>query len=260
MVHPFLFKGDTMKTTILAISTLISIAFSASHHLAPDQSIARSIVSARPGDTLFLAAGTYNESFALEDGITLIGESAQSTIISGSGRDNCIIMSGSASIAQVTVTGGTNGIQTQSARAKISDVIITENRGSGILVLNRMPLIQNCIISNNAGNGIYGTDIGGGELILDNLTIAQNQRYGIQVTGTEPILVTNSVIYRNGIRAFKDENTRIVATNNSIYPVQDAYELNNLSHKPLFNRDREVRSLFQLSDESPIKLIGAQIQ
>ncbi len=249
-----------MTKTIAIFLSLTSLLISATITISPDQSIAQETIRARPGDTLLLGAGTFNGSFALENGITLIGESPMTTIIKGNGRENCVILGGSSSILNVTVTGGNCGIQTQSAQATITNVIITENRGSGIMVLNRMPKISNSVVSHNSGNGIYGTDIGGGELILDSLTIVQNLQYGIKVTGTEPVLVTNSLLFRNGIRAFDDDDTLIVANNNAIYPTQDNYESNNIPHKPLFNRDRAVRALCQLSEESPVKNIGAIIK
>ncbi len=249
-----------MKKMVITIISLISLLVSATIEISPEQSIAQETIRTRPGDTLLLRAGTYTGSFALEDGITLIGESPLTTIIKGNGRENCVIMGGSSSISNVSITGGNCGIQTQSAQATIKNVIITENRGTGIIVLNRMPKISNVVISHNLGNGIYGTDIGGGELILDSLSIIQNLQYGIKVTGTEPILVTNSVLFRNGIRAFDDDDTLIVANNNSIYPTQDSYESNNIPHKPTFNRDRDVRSLCQLREDSPIRNIGANLK
>lgn len=248
-----------MKKLIIPLLLISSSLIGATINITPEQKIARALVDARPGDTISLAPGVYKESISIKDRVTVIGSSPLKTFIKGNGRETAVVLHGSASVQRVTISNGQNGVQSQSGNARIDNCIITANRGSGILAVKSLPEIEHSVISHNGGNGITATTIGGGSLILDSLTIAANSGFGIDIESTEPVAVSNSILYKNGIKAFNDRSGQLVATNNAIFPEQKEYLYNNRSEKPLFDRTKEVRALYMQSSDSPSKGLGAHL-
>lgn len=248
-----------MKKVIMPLLLISSSLLAATINLKPGEKIAKALIDARPGDTISLAPGVYKESISIKDRVTVIGSSPLKTTIKGNGRESTVVLHGSASVQKVTISNGQNGVQCQSGNSKISNCIVTANRGSGILAVKSMPEIEHTVISHNGGNGITATTIGGGSLILDSLTIAGNSGYGIDIESTEPVAVSNSILFKNGIKAFNDRSGQLVATNNAIFPEQKEYLYNNRSEKPVFDRTKEIRSLYVQTATSPSKGIGAQI-
>lgn len=221
------------------------------------KSISKAMITARRGDTLLLAQGTYKENIVMKDGITLQGESPVLTTIKGNGRASTVILNGSSVISGVTVTGGQNGIEAKSGRARIQDCVITGNRGSGILAVRAFPEISNSTISNNGASGIIATEIAGGALLLENLTFAGNNKYGIDIETTVPISISNSIFFRNNLKAIHDKNERLVVENNIIYPEQNEFSQNNRAIKPIFKKDK-TRAAFIQEPNSPGNSFGAK--
>ncbi len=228
--------------------------------VAPNQFVSKALISITSGDTITLSEGVYKESIILKSGVTLIGAGASQTILKGNGRDATLTLSGSSSVVGITVSYGSNGIQTQSGRAKIIDCVITRNRGSGILAVKALPEIINTVICNNNGNGIQGTTIGGGAALFENLTIASNQGYGISVDNSEPIAISNSIFYKNGIRAINPKKGTIIATGNIFLPKQKEFEQNNRTQNIEFEKEKKKRPLYILAKDSPGQENGAKLK
>ncbi len=246
------------KFVLLGVS--VTSMYASTIMLTPEQSISETMIKVRSGDTLSLASGEFKESIIVKDNVVLLGSGVGKTIIRGNGRGSVVTMNGSSVLQNCTVSGGQNGIQTQSERASIRNVEITENRGSGVLSLKAFPEISNCIISYNGGNGIQAATIGGGSLILDSLTIVENGGFGIEWDGSVPVSVMHSLFYKNGLKAFKSKDNQIVASDNVIFPEQKEYVAKNRTMKPEFKNDRDIKSLYIQTESSPGKGCGAVIK
>lgn len=223
------------------------------------KSISKAMITARRGDTLLLAPGIYKENIVMKDGITIKGESPTNTKIKGNGRASTVILNGSSTISGVTITGGQNGIEAKSGRARIDECVVTGNRGSGILIVKAFPEITNSVFSNNGASGIKATSIGGGALLLENLTFAGNSKFGIDIETTVPLSISNSIFYKNSLKAVRDKNERLVLDNNIMFPVQSEYSQNNREIKPLFSKEKKLRSAYIQEQNSPGNSFGAKL-
>ncbi len=239
---------------------LIPIIASATRiEVNPSQSISKELVAARIGDTVALAEGTYKESVILKSGVVLLGSDPAKVIIQGNGRDATLKLLGSAKVYGITISKGSNGIQTQSGQAVIENCVIAQNRGSGILAVKALPEIVNSVISHNGANGIQGTEIGGGSLIIENITVANNGRFGMSIQSADPISLSNSIFVKNGVRAINTKEGTVIASNNLFDPEQKEFVTNNRSQKVEFEREKSIRTLCIPKKDSPGNEIGAQL-
>ena len=160
-------------------------------------SIQRAINDASDWDEIVIRPGIYEyrEKFNLrgrnitvrsadpEDqmvvGATIInGGNSGSVVTFCSGEDSNCVLSG------LTITGGGNG-----------------DDEAGILCLGEgtTPTIRNCVITRNAGVGIYSGDgVSAGKPIIKNCIIAGNEGAGIKIRGTNNAIITNCTIVGNG--------------------------------------------------------------
>ncbi len=119
------------------------------------------------GDTVMVAAGTYNENISLDsdlDGLTLQGAGALVTIIDGGGSDSVVEMDNfdGGTISGFTIRNGSaaegGGINLDSSDSTITSCIITGNtaelNGGGIYVGGGSPTIINNVMTDN--NSLFG--------------------------------------------------------------------------------------------------------
>jgi len=239
---------------------LFSIASAETVHVAVGKSISEMMVKVRSGDTIMLGSGVYKENIVLRDKVFLVGKGVDSTVIKGDGRGSVVTMNGSSTIKNLTVLGGQNGIQVQSGTAKIIGVAIVENRGSGILALRALPEIRATIVARNGGNGIQASTIGGGSLILDSLTFAENGGFGFEYDGSVPVSLKACLFYNNGIKAIKDSERQVIASSNCIVPVQKEYSSSNVTGKLQFESEKNAKKLYIQDKGSPGFGTGAFIR
>lgn len=250
-----------MRIATGLITLMLTTTLSAANiPLKPGESISQAMVKVRSGDTISLAAGVFKESVILKDRIILKGSGILETTIQGDGRNSVITMNGKCTVSDMTIAGGQNGIKTQSVNSVISNVLITENRGSGILAVSAFPEINQSVIARNGGNGIQASMIGGGTLILDSITIAENSGFGIVWDGTVPVSVTHSLFYKNGQKAFSNKQEQIIASGNLIFPEQSEYLSGNKSEKPEFETEKNKKRLYLQTPQSSGQGCGAGIR
>jgi hypothetical protein len=100
----------TLVMAALALTGAVGIASAATLTVCPSgcafSQIAPALGAASNGDTIQVAAGTYNGGFTVTKSINLLGAGADSTTISGGGPVIFIVPGVSVTIAGVTVTGG----------------------------------------------------------------------------------------------------------------------------------------------------------
>lgn len=125
--------------------------------------IQAAVACAQNGDTLDIAAGTYNENVVISKNLTINGTSAADSIINANGNGNTVTIATGIAVrlSNLTITGGNadlgGGIFTTEGNIEITDSIITNNKAT------------------TAGGGIYSR---AGTIKLVNSTISNNQPAG----------------------------------------------------------------------------------
>ncbi len=160
--------------------------------------IQEAVDAGNPGETIILAAGTYQENLRIDKPFTIKGAGESKTIIDGS-RSGSVIVVGwnrddiDVTLAGITVTGGTGtkdridpsptpyvcggGIFNQ-GRLTITDCVISGNTadvGGGIFNKGTLNLEKGASVNHNAahnGGGIYGNI---DKIILNGGTVASNK-------------------------------------------------------------------------------------
>ena len=132
------------------------------------ETIAAAMSQAQPGDTIMIAAGTCNENVVVnKDGITLVGDGQDSTVIDGGDADAAaiaVIGHQNVTIKGLTARNGLNGIYvTLGAAAWLENVTAQGSRaksghgsGNGIIVSesSNVVMVGGVVASNNAANGV----------------------------------------------------------------------------------------------------------
>ena len=162
MKNPILSFLATILFTIFSYGTTI--------HVPEDFStIQEGLNTANEGDTVLVASGTYGENIEWPNinGINLIGENQENTIIDGGGFGTVIRFSGAGNIdnttriERFTITNGYGsgldgaGIELSfAADSRLSNLSIIDNYGEGIYCSESSPQIINTTITANSENGI----------------------------------------------------------------------------------------------------------
>jgi len=174
----------TVLTTMTMIGAVILILLSGgcpnmsgamgrpSEWYVPDDfgSIGGAIGNAVAGDTIFVASGTYSENISLKDGVTLLGEDRDTTIIEGGGGDAAVSSSSCGAdtvIDGFTITKGAGmmagGMYNYNSSVTVRNCSFTANRadeGGGMHNSGGSPTIENCVFSGNTGIGAYNSGAG----------------------------------------------------------------------------------------------------
>jgi hypothetical protein len=153
-------------------------------------------IDAVDSSTVHVAAGTYNETISLKDGVEVLGAGADVTTIDGGG---------SGPVVRGTSVGSTT---------KLDGFTITNGSfgdGAGIVLYNSSPTISNCIFSGN-----LATDEGG----------AMYNSYNCSPT------VTNCILWDNGQEIYNYPSSAPVVT---YCDVQGGYPgVGNIDADPMF--------------------------
>ncbi|MFC1713066.1 putative Ig domain-containing protein [Candidatus Poribacteria bacterium] len=189
------------------------------------KTIQAAIDAASPGDVINVASGTYYEKLEFKDGITLLGEGAETTRIEYGGGSSVIyavqVQSGEISGFTIAYIGFTDlpTVLLGDSSLTIIRNIITGAQYDGIEIAgNSAPrIIDNEITDNTragiyshsgshgviSGNAISGNGLHGIALLADaypqiiHNTIANNDGAGIWVAGESSPSVLNNIIVRN---------------------------------------------------------------
>jgi parallel beta-helix repeat protein len=185
---------------------------------APYRTISHALRQARPGDTVQLAAGTYNAStgeqfpLVIPSGVTLRGDEAsegKSVQIVGGGNYlsrtfagqnvTIAIANPNAIVSGITVTNpntrGT-GLWIEGADPTIRFSVFRGSHRDGVFVTGTSnPTIHNCVFVDNGGNGMAITRSSGGE-IRDSWF--QSTGFGLAIGGAAtPLLLNNHIVNNN---------------------------------------------------------------
>jgi parallel beta-helix repeat protein len=171
--------------------------------------IQEAIDNATAGDTVFVFNGTYNENIVIGKKISVIGESAETTMIEGkSGVDMVVkILSGEVQLSGFTIKGDTSGQDGIHIFSLITEVIVSYNKvmecsyGLTLQVTSERNLISNNIVSDNEYVGIRLQESDRNE-IHENI-IERNGEWGISLASlSKQNSISNNTIDENygGIR------------------------------------------------------------
>ncbi len=134
-------------------------------------SIQAAIDNSFTGDTIQVWPGTYNAAININKNIVLQGSGYENTIITSSSNPTITMSNGLIKWFMISSTGG-EGIKITSG--KILNCVIRYCASNGIQATTGNSYIQNCIVLNNSGQGIYSTS--GASVNVVN-TISRNNSY-----------------------------------------------------------------------------------
>ncbi|MBN1983441.1 MAG: right-handed parallel beta-helix repeat-containing protein [Chitinivibrionales bacterium] len=180
--------------------------------------ISLALIKARPGDTVLVDDGTYNERIFLKAGVILKARNMHRATIDGKGRGTVVQMGPNTSIIGFVVRNGTIGIFTKSSGISILQCMVTKNWMTGVMSVRHLPQIEDNVISFNRASGFQGWDVRTSVSSMNHNTIAYNGNHGVACGGKSNLIVENNVIAFNERFAFKinsetERNSKIVANN-----------------------------------------------
>jgi predicted outer membrane repeat protein len=166
-------------------------------------SIQAAIDVASSGDTLSIAAGTYNENVSIDaTWLTIEGAGAGATIIAGDGTSTTFAVSGGGvSMSHLTITGGAQGLSLRNVVGSLLAVTVENNNGGenggGVSVTDAADInLDGVFITDNTGHNGGGLYVDASSQIIATSTwVANNEASGagggiyasgkIQITSTE---------------------------------------------------------------------------
>jgi parallel beta-helix repeat protein len=186
------------------------------------------------GDTIKVAAGTYNENIALKGGVQVLGAGSDVTTIQGSGNSSVVTADGvgpSTRLDGFTITGGHaqdgGGMyNTNGASPTVSNCVFAGNSadyGGGIRNSDSSPTVTNCTFSGNtAWMGGAMNNINSSPVVTNCIFSGNSAEYGggMYNTNNSSATVTNCVFSANtafrggGMFNYQDASPSI--TNNII--------------------------------------------
>jgi hypothetical protein len=126
--------------------------------------IQAAINNAAAGESILVASGTYYEHITLKDGVTLLGEDRDTTIIDANRSGGMVVSSANCGADTVidgfTITKGGGpiggGMYNENSSVTVRTCSFTANQahsGGGMYNSGGSPTIENCVFSGNAGFG-----------------------------------------------------------------------------------------------------------
>jgi parallel beta-helix repeat protein len=172
-------------------------------HVGPGEadflSISDALAAARPGQTIEVAPGQYQETVELKDGVALVSRTPRGAVIQA--PDAAPAVSGRGVRTRLVgfrIEGGAVGLLLEGAQVEVSEVEVTGAAEAGIAISGAdRSSVESCYVHDNTGAGIL-VDGGAATRVRQNL-IARNgtktpKRPGIEVRGqARPLLIENRI-------------------------------------------------------------------
>jgi serine protease len=210
---------------VLSFSLVTSVPVHGADLYVPSVSyptIQSALAVAGSGDTIHVAAGTYNEDITLVDGVSVLGAGADVTTIDGSGTAPVVTadsISSGTIFSGFTLTNGDasvgGGIYISDSSLTVTNCVITgnsaDNDGGGMYILNdSSPVVTNCIFEGNTagtfGGGICCWGFSASPILTNNTIIGNTSNGssawgegggGIYAESSSSPNIVNNIIYDN---------------------------------------------------------------
>ncbi len=247
---------------ILFIFTLNTICPAGASITVPSQgikTITDGLIKAKSGDTVWVQPGIYKEHISVMSGVTLISQELFKAVIDGKGRGDVVSISHKSAIIGFEIRSGNTGVISRGPGNIIKKCKIYKNRGTGIICMGNLALMESNIIIFNEASGIQALDITSGATTINHNTIAYNGNNGIVYSGTAGITIENNIIVANsgqGIKSQVDEKKLNISHNVFFSNHQFNFTLpeKNFSFDPLFTAPkRKILDFTLRSDSKAIK-------
>ncbi|MDD5674676.1 MAG: right-handed parallel beta-helix repeat-containing protein [Chitinivibrionales bacterium] len=203
------------------------------------KTITTALITARPGDTVLVADGTYRENIIIATGVCLKAQNNLWSIINGRGRGIAVTMGKGSTISGFIVTNGTIGVFSSGKDNSILGCSIERNWLTGLIAVRHLPKIEDNMIVFNRASGIQLWDCRQTVSTINHNTIAYNSNHGIAIGGSSELTIENNIIAHNERLGLKiiGPGDKILVRNNSFYanlPGAPAVPGQNLSIDPQF--------------------------
>lgn len=217
-------------TSLYAVTTTVK---------PPIKAITDFMSSAQKGDTLILEPGIYKGTMFIAPGVVVISKVPFQACIQGPGKGTVVTMGTSSTIKDTKIESGTIGIFSSVTGASILNCHIRLNQQCGIMCVENLPKIEDCLIAHNRGSGIQGWDVRTVASTINHNTICYNGNNGISLGGVSNCVVENCIIAFNvnfGVK-FTEETSKATLVQNCFYenskftgPIPEK----NIGDNPLF--------------------------
>jgi parallel beta-helix repeat protein len=162
------------------------------------KTIQKGIDTSSDSNTVEVNEGTYYENVNFGGKtVTVHGADLAATVINGNGATSTVTFGADsvATLSGFTVTGGTRGVYCEEdSQPVVNNCIIRNNSGEGIYAELSTVTIKNSIIYGN-NEGITLQDV---ESTIRNNTIVNNTSYGIRVSDGNGPTISNCILWNNG--------------------------------------------------------------
>ena len=229
-----------MRTVRLACLVATVAVFAATPAVAKENdsftTIAAAIEAAEPGEVVYVPAGTYAEQVVLKEGMMLVGESADTTIIDGDGLKRTVIPARNSAIVGFTIQNGSGvGIFNEGHFIGVFDCKLINNVGNAIRMNHGSGVILNNVIAGAVGQSGLSC-LGANPLVVNNTFV--NNVTGLLALHNQSVTVTNNLFACNKTAIKVDNNASTVLEGNVFYgnryniSGQELSETDNVSSAP----------------------------
>ena len=178
---------------ILKFNINIPLSYPCNLPLATADTIMKSVPLLKPGDTLFIAPGSFNIALKVQSvngtassHIVIMGDPQGSTVFTSTQNSPMVTVdniSHYVDVVNITFSGGVNDgalVEQFSGHISFQNCAFTNNQGNGLRILDSDVKLTNCRFSENDSNGVF---IQNCHATVSNVLIANNHKNGIFMAG-----------------------------------------------------------------------------
>lgn len=193
----------------------------------PYKTISQALDKAKSKAEIHVSKGEYKENLTLKNGIRLLGENKDNTIIKAK-KDKwaTVFFKENAEIDGFTIKDGKKGVLVEkNIKANIINCIVKNNRGEGIYIegnntkKSNQVVVSKAIIKNNGHSGIMS--VGARRVVIVDSEIIGNKNDGIDLAKG-----TSAWIAGNSIKDNKGSGLKLIVDNSDIWTKSNSIRKN----------------------------------